>query len=403
MTDPAVVTALGSPTWETALVAQLAHPGTAVRLQRRCVDVVDVMSATSAGAPALVLLGADLPGLNADAVARISQYAPVVGLASDELARQLLLGWGVASVSVLNPERPAEAVAAIIARLGERPRTAPATEAVAKHRGRLTAIWGPQGAPGRSTFAMALADACGHAGRDALLVDADTRAPALAFMAGCVDESSGLVAASRMAERSGLSPAALVSVCRRLPWQRKSTVALLSGIGDPGRWHELRPGPLSRVWTVSRQICDDIIVDCGAITHAEDVPDVDIAALPRECAGMSAIAACDLSIGVAAAEPLSLRRMLALVITLRDSGHRPDAIVLTKSRASVLGRNELNEAKSMLSAASGIEPIVIPDDRDALDRAMSGAGSLRDSPRCKTIKAADVLVAELAGRGWRAA
>ena len=67
--------------------------------------------------------------------------------------------------------------------------------------GRVVAVWGPAGAPGRTTVAVAVAAELAARGRRTTLVDADPYGGAVAQQLGILDEVSGLLAAARLAAR----------------------------------------------------------------------------------------------------------------------------------------------------------------------------------------------------------
>ena len=63
--------------------------------------------------------------------------------------------------------------------------------------GRIVAVWGPTGAPGRTTVAITLADELARLGCGSLLVDGDVYGGVIAAVLGLLDESPGLAAACR--------------------------------------------------------------------------------------------------------------------------------------------------------------------------------------------------------------
>ena len=78
--DPILVL-LGPTAWEGPFVAALAHPGAGLTFARRCLDTADLLAAASAGLGRAVVLGADVPRLDADVVMRLSTLGlPVVGV-----------------------------------------------------------------------------------------------------------------------------------------------------------------------------------------------------------------------------------------------------------------------------------------------------------------------------------
>ena len=181
-------------------------------------------------------MGPGLPRLSADTLARLEVHGLiVVGLVADgdEAADRALRRLGVAQV-VVTPRGDAAAAAQALARaVGEaatrraarrrllrgpavracrgrtrtlrrtppppgRPAPNPATER-RRRSGRLVAVWGPTGAPGRTSVAVALADEAARSGTDTLLVDADTYSGSAAATLGVLDEASGLALACRAA------------------------------------------------------------------------------------------------------------------------------------------------------------------------------------------------------------
>ncbi len=78
--------------------------------------------------------------------------------------------------------------------------------------GRVVAVHGPTGAPGRTTVAIGLAAEHAHRGHRSVLVDADPHGGAVAQHLGVLDEVSGLLASARLVNSGALdarrSPAA---------------------------------------------------------------------------------------------------------------------------------------------------------------------------------------------------
>ena len=89
------------------------------------------------------------------------------------------------------------------------PRTSrPLSRGIERRRpGAVIAVWGPTGAPGRSTVAMGIADEAAAAGHAVILIDADVYGGVLAAAFGLLDESPGLAGACRMASNGRLDGA----------------------------------------------------------------------------------------------------------------------------------------------------------------------------------------------------
>ena len=101
---------------------------------------------------------------------------------------------------------------------------------------RVIAVWGPAGAPGRSTIAIELAVELARGGRHVGLVDADTHAPSIALALGLADEAPGFAAACRQSEFGGLDARELTRISAPIG---RTGVDVLTGLNRPSRWPEL--------------------------------------------------------------------------------------------------------------------------------------------------------------------
>ena len=241
-----VLTAVTGATWEAELVGELDRADHGVTVVRRCVDLAELLAAAAAGTARAALLSAELRRLDRDAVTRLSAAGiAVVGLfdPGDQVAQNRLRELGVAQVL------PADAGADLIASalraaadgLGETsvrfdlgdpgaamPRLGapapPPTQPVGM--GQIVAVWGPTGAPGRTTVAVSLADEAGRLGIPTLLIDADVYGGVVAQYLGLLDESPGIAAAARSASAGTLDAAALA----RIAWAVTPNLRVLTGL-----------------------------------------------------------------------------------------------------------------------------------------------------------------------------
>ena len=119
-----------------------------------------------------------------------------------------------------------------------------AAGAVARPDRRIIAVWGPAGAPGRSTIAIELAVELARGGRHVGLVDADTHAPSIALALGLADEGPGFAAACRQADFGRLDAGELT----RISALARSIAAceVLTGLNRPSRWPELSESRVDR-------------------------------------------------------------------------------------------------------------------------------------------------------------
>ena len=114
--------------------------------------------------------------------------------------------------------------------------------------GRVVAVWGPAGAPGRTMLATNLAVEVSATG----VPDAPGRRGSyggvLASAFGLLDESPGLAGACRQAANGRLDLAALTG----LVWAVGPDLRLLTGISRADRWPEVRPSAIPAVLGVGQ-------------------------------------------------------------------------------------------------------------------------------------------------------
>ena len=201
-------------------------------------------------------------------------------------------------------------------------------------RGLVVAVWGPTGAPGRTTVAVNVAAELAAAGRRTLLVDADTYGGCVAQVVGMLDEAPGLAAAARAAGQGTLD---LMTLARLTP-----TIApdlrVLSGISRADRWPELPSSSLDAVWTVARGLAEWTVIDCGFCLEQDEVLSYDTRAPRRNAATLSALEAADVVLVVGAGDPVGIQRLVRGLGELTDLGLGSTRIVLVnRVRASVAG------------------------------------------------------------------
>lgn len=404
--DTPVLIAVTGARWEADLVAAFER-GPGVRVVRRCVDLADLLAAAAAGVARVALVHPGLRRLDRAAVARLeADGLAVVGLTDpgDEAGERRLRQLGLAEVVPADGgrERIAAAVAAALA--GRRPQDAPDppdAPGLEDGPGRLVAVWGPTGAPGRTTVAVTLADELAAAGGPALLADADTYGGAVAQLLGLLEEAPGLAAAARAANAGVLDVPALAGLARRVGG---SGLLVLTGIARADRWPELRPSSLEVVWPYARRLAAATVVDCGFCLEEDEDLTFDTSAPQRNGATLTTLEHADVVLAVGAADPVGLHRLVRGLAELREI--LPDAdvrVVLTKVRRGGAGPDPGRAAADVLRRFAGVEPaLLVPADPAACDRAVLTGRTLRevapDSPARRALAAfAGALGRELTG------
>lgn len=405
-----VLLALPGPE-EAELVALLDAPGSELQVVRRCADLAEVVAAALAGLGSIAVLTADLPGLDRTVVGQLSaagvRTATIAPTSDAARCRSL----GVAAV-LTDTDGPAQWAREVRDLAGDAP--PPPTFAVKDEdgaparAGRLAVVWGPRGAPGRSSIAITVAHELAGRG-EVLLVDADTEAPSLTQQLGVLDETAGIAAAARLAGEGRLGADGLAALTRRLT----EGPLLLTGLTRADRWRELPAAALDAVWDTARELAPWTVVDVAP--GIEDPSPGGLAgAVPRRHqATLSALAAADLVLVVGAAEPVGMHRLVLALQELTESGavapHVERVVVVNRLRASVTGSKPEHAVIEALARFAGVtDPVLVPDDRPGFDRAMLrgttlGAVAPASKARGAVIELADRLAGERRQRRTRRA
>lgn len=263
---------------------------------------------------------------------------------------------------------------------------------------RVIAVWGPHGAPGRSTVAIQLAVEMMRSGGSCALVDADTVAPSLALLLGLGDDAPGIAAACRRAELGGLDAAELARLATRVETSAGG-LEVLGGLNRPSRWPELAAGRLRTTLQVCREWADVTIVDVSAAFDADEEITDDLAGPRRNAATTTVLREADVVVAVTAADPLSVSRFLRDHAELRrligPTAHV--AVVANQVRPGPLGIDARGQIRGALERFAGITDVsFLPLDQRAADAALLHARPMADiTPRSALVAAIRRLVETL--------
>lgn len=354
-----VLLAAGGEPWETEALRLLPTEGIAVL--KRCVDLADLLGTATTGTASVAVVSGLLPGLDADAVVRLLRDdVRCVAVGGD---REVLTRLGV--VHCHDPGEVAS-LAEAVRGAGSRsfvvdpvPPEAELREPPAE-AGRVVAVHGGAGAPGRTTTAIALATLRARTA-STVLVDADPHGGAVAQHLGVLDETSGLLAAARAANAGTLDVAAFARCRRRL----RDGLEVLTGLPRPDRWVEVRPGVLDVILDEAASV-GDVVVDTGF--SLEDDGDTG-RSLARNQMTLDALARADHVVAVGSAEPTGLARLARTLVDLRDLGPAPVTVVVNRMRDS-LGWSRRDIVGMVEGYLRPERVLFVPDDRAAADRAL---------------------------------
>ncbi|WP_243224890.1 P-loop NTPase [Microbacterium sp. CIAB417] len=252
---------------------------------------------------------------------------------------------------------------------------------------RVIAIWGPQGAPGRSTVAIQLAVELVRTGHRTALLDADSVAPSIALLLGLSDEAPGIAAACRRAELGGLDASELTRLAAVVE-TAGGGLEVLGGLNRPSRWPELTAPRLRGTLTACREWVDRVVVDTAAAFEADDEVTWDLEGPRRHAATAAVLAAADEVIAVASADPLGIARFLRDHAELRGIvGDAPVRVVVNRVRPGPLGIDARGQVRRTLERFAGITDVTfLPYDQRAADAALLHARPVADvSPRSQLV------------------
>ena len=365
--------------WESTALAQLAERKGIVVL-KRCVDLDDLLASASAGQADVAVLGVDTHGLDQAAVDLLRKHSvrPVAVVPSGaglDAARLRATRIGIrtmvseAELATLPDAVLAEPAPTDTLERDEIPED-PAPSA--GPGGRVLAIWGPAGAPGRTTLAVGVAAELARRGCRTTLVDADPYGGAVAQQLGILDEVSGLLAAARVTA-GGTLPERFGSVQRTIG----PHLGVVTGLPRPDRWLEVRAGVVEHLLEVGRDH-GHVVVDTGF--SLEQDPGAELGSRPgRNQMTLGAVEVADEVVVVGSADPVGLSRLARGLVELRDlTGGRPVRVVVNRMRPT-LGWSE----KDIAGMVEGFTRLTglhfLPDDRAAVDRALVNGRTVVES------------------------
>jgi MinD-like ATPase involved in chromosome partitioning or flagellar assembly len=245
---------------------------------------------------------------------------------------------------------------------------------------RVIAVWGPAGAPGRTSVAITIAAELAALGHSVVLADADPYGGATAPALGLLDEAPGFAAACRLAASDSLTHDELARVAQRYASPR-GAFWVLTGIGRAARWPELTADRVERVLAQCRTWADYTVVDVGFSLETDEEITSDLYAPRRNAATLAALQGADDVIAVGLADPVGLSRLLRSFGDLVDAApERRPHVLVNRVRASAVGPQPFAQVASTLLRFGGLEAAaLIPDDPAGFDLAVLTGSTLRDA------------------------
>lgn len=360
--------------WESTALGLLTGTRDVVVL-KRCVDVNDLLASATSGQADVAVLGLDAHGFDSAAVEHLARHrVRAVAVAADPDADATRARARRIGVTALVSETALESLRTVVLDQPEHAALVdfddePPVEAPVG--GRVIVVWGPAGAPGRTTVALGLGAELAARGASTLVIDADPHAGSVAQHLGVMDEVSGLLAAARHAATGDLDS-------RFASTQRDvgHGLRVLTGLPRPDRWVEVRAGTIEQVIEAAATQ-GHVVVDTGFALEEEAV---EFGSLPgRNSMTLGALAMADEVVVVGSADPVGLSRLARGLVELREvTGGAPVRVVINRMRGS-LGWNERDVA-GLVEGFTRLRGLhFIPDDRAVVDQALIAGRTLVES------------------------
>lgn len=375
MTDVAIAAA--GAAWEPQALAAIDR-APHLRLARRCVDVSELLAVVRTGAATVAVVAPSLPGLDVDVVRELTAAGATVAACGDDAA--------AAALGILRRPAPGQLDQVDWAEPVPVPGPpSPATDGQDRGLGRTLVVWGPPGAPGRSTLAVALASTLAAAGHRTALVDADVAGGTLAQQLGVLDDLSGVLAACRAAGNGRVHEVDqhLVEVEPRLH--------LLSGIPRADLWPHLRVGAFGTVLDRLQHDHAHVVVDVGSGLDLDGAVGRSRHALTRHLLEQ----ARDVVV-VGRADPVGLSRLVRGLAELHEVVATPPSALVVNLTGLGPGWSEREVGETLRRLAGRAPDLFLPADPAAVQAAlMHGRSPRATSPASPFVRQVDELVASL--------
>ncbi|WP_284977149.1 P-loop NTPase [Arthrobacter sp. efr-133-TYG-104] len=334
-----------------------------VTVVRRCSELAELMAACQSGLALAAVVAEGSEELTVTLVDRLGAVGVcVVALTDDpqEAGRLRSIG-AVPATPGIEPEALAEKIADAVDRVDGSGRGAAhrdvgfadpaaalplraaieptgAAEDLPDESGRIIAVWGPAGAPGRTTVAVNIAAELAAEGKSVALIDADSYSASVSSVLGLLDESAGIAQACRLADQGLLDVDALMATASEVH-MRVGNLRVLTGTTRADRWTELRAGALSVVLQRARQLAEIVVVDTGFCLESDEELSFDTMAPRRNAATLRSLELADVVFAVGAADSIGIPRLVRGLAELRAAvPQATPRVVLNKTSPHSVGR-----------------------------------------------------------------
>lgn len=352
-----------------------------IKIRRRCVDSVDLMSAIHLGLANKVVISAGFENLNSTTISGAKKLGcDVYGiyLENDVDSLEKLVGVGVKSnfaIDETDVEKSLKGLINLLLNVSEIDKFSNELEDLSQVPG-LVCVWGTNGSPGRSSVAINLSFSLASKNFPTLLVDLDAIVPSLAPALGLVSEVPGVSSLVHDALKGRLSQESI----EKNVIEVNPGLHVLTGISNPKRWPELRTEGLIQVLKLCSQMYANIICDLSAVlpeSTDSSLNDLDIFRrfdhIPR------VLEISSRNIFVLSATPLSLIRASEALEALQEINKSEPLIILNKVNEINLGQKYESTVEAILGRWVNSGSIYrIPDRPEIFAESWMRAESVQD-------------------------
>ena len=375
-----ILLALTDQTWQLQVMTAL-NDNSQIKIRRRCVDSVDLMSAIHLGLANKVVISAGFENLNSTTISGAKKLGcDVYGiyLENDIDSLEKLVGVGVKSnfaIDETDVEKSLKGLINLLLNVSEIDKFSNELEDLSQVPG-LICVWGTNGSPGRSSVAINLSFSLASKNFPTLLVDLDAIVPSLAPALGLVSEVPGVSSLVHDALKGRLSQESI----EKNVIEVNPGLHVLTGISNPKRWPELRTEGLIQVLKLCSQMYANIICDLSAVlpeSTDSSLNDVDI--FRRFDHIPKVLEISSRNIFVLSATPLSLIRASEALEALHEINKSEPLIILNKINEINIGQKYESTVEAILGRWVNSGSIYrIPDRPEIFAESWMRAESVQD-------------------------
>jgi MinD-like ATPase involved in chromosome partitioning or flagellar assembly len=243
--------------------------------------------------------------------------------------------------------------------------------------GRIIAVWGPAGAPGRTTMAITVAAELALHDPSVILVDADCHAPAISMLLSVGTDTQGILHATRMARVEGVDATALLGATVHYEGGR-SPFRIMTGMKAPERFVDVGSSAWQRVLVTLREAGHTVVVDLAS--GLERTEHEVMGGVIRNALSIVTLENADEVMVVVRPTALSVARLARAwprLLALAPQAHH-QVFFMAVSPAQKQSRDE---AAYALWRFSSVEEVIdVPRDSISLQRAENNAMTLGELP-----------------------